>query len=194
MIVCPTHVGVNRSASNLAASSARVCPTHVGVNRGISHCWKRWRSLPHARGGEPETCRAFAFGVDVCPTHVGVNRSCSRFQGRGTGLPHARGGEPYISVNHAKRATSLPHARGGEPRGNKRWCGSRNVCPTHVGVNRGWDALRHHRERLPHARGGEPRSATYCSRSRRLPHARGGEPGARLAFSRLIPSAPRTWG
>ena len=31
--ICPTHVGMNRSAMTAPQSTTQICPTHVGMNR-----------------------------------------------------------------------------------------------------------------------------------------------------------------
>ena len=32
-VICPTHVGMNRSSNGLVDVLAAICPTHVGMNR-----------------------------------------------------------------------------------------------------------------------------------------------------------------
>ena len=51
-------------------------------------------------------------------------------------MPHARGDEPDENNRRPVGGFRMPHARGDEPNGKTNKGSYRQVCPTHVGMNR----------------------------------------------------------
>ena len=75
LLVCPTHVGMNRKQSTDVYKWYRLPhargdePEYGDINV------EKFASLPHARGDEPDYGDNKVVDSEVCPTHVGMNRS-----------------------------------------------------------------------------------------------------------------------
>ena len=97
----PALAGMNRS-NRYGSGVGIVFPALAGMNRLRFHANRYPRSVPRARGDEPDSRLRIPIGFTVFPALAGMNRVMAAAAIPSGRVPRARGDEPVVPSSAVK--------------------------------------------------------------------------------------------